>query len=88
MALVHIPAPLRTLTGGNTEVEVSGSTLGEILANLEAIYPGIHKRLVDGERLRPGWAIFVDSVQMPRFLTTRLSENAEIYFAPAISGGS
>jgi molybdopterin synthase sulfur carrier subunit len=88
MATIHIPAPLRTLTGGETEVRVSGATLGELVENLEAAYPGLKNRLVEGERLRPGMAVFVDSVNVPPRLSTRLSADADIYFAPAIAGGA
>lgn len=44
-------------------------------------------RKVEGERIRPGMAVFVDGVQSSFLLSTCLSENVEIHFAPAISGG-
>ena len=87
MANVHIPAPLRSLTGGETEVSVPGATLGELVQALEARYPGLQNRLVEGERIRPGMAVFVNGVQSSFLLSTRLPENAEIHFAPAIAGG-
>ena len=87
MATVHIPAPMRGLTGGKTEVRVSGATLGEVVEALETDYPGLKSRLVEGDRIRPGLAVFVAGVQASFRLSLRLSENAEIYFAPAISGG-
>jgi molybdopterin synthase sulfur carrier subunit len=87
MATVHIPAPLRSLTGGKTEAQVPGSTLGEVVEALEATYPGLKNRLVEGDRLRPGLAVFIEGVQTPSHLSLRLSKDAEIYFAPAIAGG-
>ena len=87
MATVHVPAPMRGLTGGKTEARVSGATLGDVVEALEAHYPGLKSRLVEGDRIRPGLAVFVDGVQAPFRLSQRLSENAEIYFAPAIAGG-
>ena len=51
------------------------------------IFPCLQSRLVEGERIRPGMAVFVDGVQSSFLLSTRLSENAEIHFAPAIAGG-
>jgi molybdopterin synthase sulfur carrier subunit len=87
MATVHIPAPMRSLTGGETDVVVPGATLGEIVEALEAHYPGLRSRLVEGDRIRPGLAVFVEGVNAPSRLSTRVSENAEIYFAPALSGG-
>jgi molybdopterin synthase sulfur carrier subunit len=87
MATIHIMAPLRTLTGGETEVVVSGATLSEIVDNLESRFPGIKSRLAQGDRLRPGLALFVNGDNAPSYLTTRIPPEAEIYFAPAISGG-
>jgi sulfur-carrier protein len=87
MATVHIPAPMRNLTGGKSEVSAPGATLGEVVDALEASYLGLKNRLVEGDRIRPSFAVFVEGVQAPSHLSQRLSENADIYFAPAISGG-
>ena len=87
MATVHIPAAMKAQTGGVTEASVAGTTLGEIIENLESAYPGLKRRLAEGERLRHGLAAFVDGVNVPSRLDTKVSENADIYFAPAISGG-
>jgi sulfur-carrier protein len=87
MATVHIPAPMRTLTGGQVEVQALGATLGEVIESLEAAYPGLKERLTEGSRLRPALAVFVDGEMVPAFLTTKVGVEAEIYIAPAISGG-
>jgi molybdopterin synthase sulfur carrier subunit len=87
MPTVHIPAPLRALTADESDVTVSGGTLGELADGLEARFPGIRARLVEGERIRPGLAVFVNSVQVSPKLTTKVAEDADIYFAPAIAGG-
>jgi molybdopterin converting factor small subunit len=78
---------MRSLTGGEAEVVVPGATLGEIVAALEARFPGLQSRLTEGDRIRPGMAVFVEGVNVPSRLSTRVSETADIYFAPAISGG-
>ncbi len=87
MATVHIPAPMRTLTGGATTVTVAGATLGEVVEALEAAHPGLRARLMNGDRIRGNLAVFVDGTQASSDLRTRLGESAEIYFAPAIAGG-
>jgi molybdopterin synthase sulfur carrier subunit len=87
MATVNIPAAMRSLTGGESEVVIPGKTLGEVIESLEAAYPGLKSRLVEGERIRPGLATFVDGVNVSYHLTTHVPDNAEIYFAPAIAGG-
>lgn len=87
MVRVHIPALLRGITNGVTTATVEGGNLGEAIANLEALYPGLQSRLVEGDRLRPGLALFVNGVNVSRLLSTKLPPEAEIYFAPALSGG-
>ncbi len=87
MATVHIPAVMRGLTGGKSEVCASGATLGEVVEAINATYPGLKNRLVSEDRIRPGLAVFVEGVQAPSRLSQRLTENAEIYFTPAITGG-
>jgi sulfur-carrier protein len=88
MATVHIPAAMRSLTGGETTVTVPGETLREVLDRLDEAYPGLKARLVQGDRMAPGMAVFVDGAIPAAGLRARLSPNAEIYFAPAIAGGS
>ncbi len=87
MAEVHIPAPLRALTGGAAKVTVPGSTVREVVEHLDEAYPGLKSRLVAGERMAPGLAVFVDGEVPANGLRTRVSPDAEIYFAPAIAGG-
>jgi sulfur-carrier protein len=87
MAEVHIPAPLRTFTGGEVKVTIAGETLREVLDRLDEAYPGIKERLVQGDRMAPGMAVFVDGATPAAGLRAKLSPEAEIYFAPAIAGG-
>lgn len=87
MAIVNIPSAMRKLTGGLAKVEVPGATLGEALEALDRLHPGIRDRLVEGDRIRGGLALFVDN-EMPRTgLRTPLKDNSEVYFAPAVAGG-
>jgi molybdopterin converting factor small subunit len=86
MAKVHVPAPLRTLTDGQSDVEADGATLGELIDRLDEKHPGIRARLVEEGRLRPGMAAFIDGVQSTG-LQTKLNPDSEVYFSPAISGG-
>jgi sulfur-carrier protein len=87
MIQINIPAALRPLASGATRAEVEGSTLREVIQNLDALYPGLQARLLEGERVRPGMAVFINGTQAAPQLSTRVPPNAEIYFAPAIAGG-
>ncbi len=87
MPTVHIPSALRTLTSGEAIVEVRAETLADAFDELDVRFPGIKARLVDGDRLRGGLAVFVNDQLPTTGLRTRLEPGAQIYFAPAIAGG-
>ena len=46
---VRVPTILRTYTGGESEVSASGTTLAEVLDDLDANYTGIKARVLDDE---------------------------------------
>ena len=52
MTSVEIPTILRSYTGGERTVAATGTTLAQIVDSLEASYPGIADRLVEGDALR------------------------------------
>jgi len=49
---VRIPTPLRTLTAGKDEVAAAGTTLRELIEDLEKNYPGLKERLCDDKGIR------------------------------------
>jgi molybdopterin synthase sulfur carrier subunit len=87
MAVVWIPSLLQDLTGGRQTIAVQGSTVGEIVENLEAVYPGVKARLCDGDALRRGIAVAIDTQVARLGLAEPVPENSEVHFLPAISGG-
>ena len=87
MALIHIPSSLRELTGGKSRVEVAAGTAGQAVDELEQNYPGIKARLVEGEGLRPGLALYVDGAEVDAGLKTKLEAESKVYFLAAQSGG-
>ena len=87
MPMVHIPALLLSLTGGIRRQEVSGTTVREVVEELNKVYPGIRDRLLEGERLRSGLAVFVDGLVRREGLDFTVSHQSEIYFIPAVAGG-
>ena len=88
MPVVWIPSLLRPLTDGQETVTLSGETVGQVIANLEQRFPGIRARLYQGDRLRPNLSLLVDGTLSTRGLLHKVSEDSEIRFIPAISGGS
>ena len=87
---VRIPTTLRTLTGGSSEVKVEGSTVGEVLGNLEGAHPGFKDRLLDDEGgLRRFVNVFVadDDVRYLQGLDTPVPEGETVAIIPAVAGG-
>ena len=84
---IWIPALHRDLTHGVEIVRAPGSTVGEVVANLDARFPGLRDRLCDGDRIRPYIAVAVNGEITSRGLHQRLRESSEIHFVPALGGG-
>ncbi|RMD46779.1 MAG: MoaD/ThiS family protein [Aquificota bacterium] len=87
---VRIPTALRRVTQGQGEVQIEGSTIGELIENLEKEFPGIKERLVEenGE-IRKFVNFFVNDEDI-RFLKgkdTELKEGDIVAIIPAIAGG-
>jgi molybdopterin converting factor small subunit len=83
---VLIPGPLLSYTNVR-EVDAKGATLAEVLADLDARFPGLRFRLVDEqEKLRPHMRCFVNGEQ--EFdLTRRLHPTDAVQIVQALSGG-
>lgn len=78
---------MRDLTGGQTVVTVKGSTVREIIENLESAFPGTRKRLLSGDELKPNIGVAVDGDVTRLGLRERVKRNSEVHFLPAVSGG-
>lgn len=87
MAVVFIPAPLRELTDGLTQLELDVATVSEAVAKLEQRFPGIRDRLCDGGELRSSLRVSVDSSVDSRGLRAKVRPDSEIHFVHAIGGG-
>ena len=87
MATVFIPSLMRKLTDDHERVVVTGSTVRQIVNNLEDEYPGIKDRLVDGHRIKPSISVAVDGEVSPMGLLEKVRDESEVHFLPAIGGG-
>jgi molybdopterin converting factor small subunit len=87
---VRIPTILRNFTGGAKVVEASGSTLGELIKNLDAAHVGIGDRLVDGEALRRFVNVYLndEDVRFLGGLETPVSDGDTVTVLPAVAGGA
>ena len=67
---------------------MEGSTVREVIDNLEQTWPGIRERLVTENRLRSNISVAVDGEVTPLGLLESVSPSSEVHFVAAISGGS
>lgn len=87
MAIVYIPPPLQSLSGGVTQVSIDASTVRQIVQQLDALYPGMAAALVEDDELQPHIAVAVDGEFSVLGLTERVNEDSEVHFIPALGGG-
>ncbi len=90
MATLRIPTPLRAYTGGNNEIAVQGSTVGEALDDLVTLYPSLRPHLYNGEgKLRPFVNLFLgeENVKDLQGMATPVSQNDRLLLIPSIAGG-
>jgi molybdopterin synthase sulfur carrier subunit len=80
---------MQVLTGGHKTVRVEGTSVRQVINNLESQYPGVKERLCDenGIDLLPGIAVIIDGETSQLGLLERVGENSEVHFLPALGGG-
>jgi sulfur-carrier protein len=84
---VRIPTPLRSYTGERSAVDAEGTTVAELLADLDRQFPGLRFRMVDEQhRLHPHMKVFVDQDSV-RDLATPITDAGEVTLMQALSGG-
>ena len=84
---VHIPSPLLSYTNQQSDVDADGSTIAEMLDDLNRQFPGIRFRMIDEQdSIRPHMKVFVNGEQVLG-LDTALKSSDEVYILQALSGG-
>jgi molybdopterin synthase sulfur carrier subunit len=87
---VRIPAPLRSVTAGESEVSVGAENVDAALVELESKFPAIRQRLRDDEgALRRFVNLYVngEDVRFLQGLATALKSGDEVSIIPAVAGG-
>ena len=84
---VAIPSPLRAYTQNREQVNAAGATVRELLADLDASFPGMRFRIVDEQdRIRVHIRVFVNR-QLVRGLDQPLAAGDDVQILCALSGG-
>lgn len=87
---VRIPTILRSYTGGVAEVTAEAGTLRDVIAGLDATYPGIGARILDeGGKLRRFVNVYVgeEDVRLAQGLDTQVPPGIKVSVIPAVAGG-
>lgn len=90
MPEVWLPTQVQRLTGGQYKVQVAGSTVRQLIENLEQAFPGMKAALYDEEEdiVMPGMAVVIDGETTQLGLLERVREDSEVHFLPALGGGA
>jgi molybdopterin synthase sulfur carrier subunit len=87
---VRVPTILRSYTGGVAEVPASAGTLREVIASVDAAYPGIAGRIIDENgKLRRFVNVYVaeEDVRFASGLDTPVPSGTQVSVIPAVAGG-
>jgi sulfur-carrier protein len=90
MATVRIPPVLRAKTGGQSEVEVEGGNVGEVLRALTSAHPDTADQLFgEGGELNRYVNVYLndEDVRVLDGLETAVSDGDTVVILPAMAGG-
>jgi molybdopterin synthase sulfur carrier subunit len=88
MATVYIPEPLQPLSRGEKQVTIKATTVRQVIARLEALYPGMEDALVEDGDLKPHIAVAVDGEVSVLGVVEPVGADSEVHFIAALGGGS
>jgi len=87
---VVLPSALRNLTNGEGRISVEGSTLREVLDNLDKAYPGINGRIREQDgSIRRFVNVFIngEDVRFNGGVEAPVKDGAEVGILPSMAGG-
>lgn len=89
MPTIRIPTPLRPYSGGNSQVEVAGETVGAALDDLTTKFPGLRQHLYDGQQLRSFVNIYLnqEDIRYGDGTATPIEAADTLMIIPSIAGG-
>lgn len=88
---IRVPTPLRNLTDSQATVSADGSTVDEVIDDLDKRHPGMRERLVDDSgELRRFVNLFIDDedVRFQQGLSTPVASGSTLSIVPAVAGGA
>lgn len=87
MPVVTLRAPLKDLAGGNSDVQLDGATVGQVLRALEAAWPKTVGWVLDEQgRVRQHVNVFVNGERVREDAAVGPADR--VHVLPSISGGA
>ena len=89
MSRIRIPPTLRDQAGGAREVDASGATVRELLADLAERYPALGRQVLEDGGIAPFVNVYVDKEDVRTLdgLDTPVRATSTIILLPAMAGG-
>ena len=90
MSTIRIPTPLRSYTGGQSDIAVQGNTVAEAMRDLTRQFPTLQPHLFNDEgKLRPFVNLFLgeNNIRDLQGVDTPLNEDDRLILIPSIAGG-
>tara|TARA_B100001029_G_C15031455_1_gene437253 strand:+ start:1154 stop:1417 length:264 start_codon:yes stop_codon:yes gene_type:complete len=87
MVSVWFNQEMRQTTGYSGTVEVEGTNIRKVIANLETLFPGISEVLIYEDDIMPGLSVIIDGNIGSIGVLEKVNENSEVHFLPALGGG-
>ena len=86
---IRIPTILRPYTKDQKSVQAEGANLGELIADLDANYPGIGERLLENGALRRFINVYIndEDVRFLGSLEAQVKDGDSVTILPAVAGG-
>ena len=86
---VSVPTILRPVTKGEKSVSAEGSTLAEVITDLDSRYSGMGDKLIKNGALHRFVNIYVndEDVRFTGGLDTTVSDGDQVVVLPAVAGG-
>jgi adenylyltransferase/sulfurtransferase len=91
MVNVYIPTPFRSFVGNRSHVEAEGSNVAEVLADLDAQFPGFRHLCGESNGVLPAHInIYVNNKEISSLdgSATKLEEGDQLAVIPALAGGA
>jgi molybdopterin synthase sulfur carrier subunit len=87
---VRLPGALRDVTGGETKLAASGTTLRDVIADIDRRHPGFASRVLDPDgELRSYVNVYIgeDDARTRGGSAATVPDGSEVMVIPAMAGG-